>query len=164
VYLADGTPVDPPSPFTLRDANEFSGSPSQYRDGYIAQLQFLNNRLSSTIQDILLKSDQPPIIILLSDHGPGMLTDFSASENTCLAERFSNFAAFYLPGIDPGAIPQDITPVNVFRILFNEYFDAYLEVLENTNYFSTDPNGIYGVLDVTDQIGSKNHCSAVPAH
>jgi hypothetical protein len=158
VFLADGTPVDPPYPFTLSDANDYSGSHSEYRAGYLAQLQFLNNRLAAAIQKILLESKQPPIIILQSDHGPGMRTDFSAMENSCLAERFSNFFAFYLPGIDPGTIPQDITPVNLFRFLFNDYFDANLEILENKNYFSTHPGLIYRVQDVTDRVGTPDLC------
>lgn len=86
------------------------------------------------VDEILRNSEAPPIIIFQADHGPGMLTDFGSLENTCLRERFSIFAAYYLPGVREGVIPDDITPVNLFRIIFNEYFSTDYSLLPNRQY------------------------------
>ncbi|GEM_PF-5638360 len=64
-----------------------------------------------------------------------MWTDFRSSEATCLRERFSVFAAYSLPGMSPETVPEDITPVNLFRLAFNYAFGANLPYLENAYYY-----------------------------
>jgi hypothetical protein len=108
-------------------------------------------QLEHLIDTILRESKIPPIIILQADHGPGMLTNFASSDNTCLKERFSIFAAYYLPGIDKTVIPEDITPVNLFRIIFNQYFSANLSMMEDMQFFSTG-TCIYCAEDVTSRV------------
>jgi hypothetical protein len=104
------------------------------------------------VDSILEKSDTPPIIIFQADHGPGMLTDFRSSENTCLKERFSVFSAYYLPGVDKNVVPSDISDVNIFRIVFNQYFGADLPLLANKMYYYKDTIYIYRSEDVTSQL------------
>lgn len=140
VFDKNGNPLTPPhySSFKLIDANDYPGTQEQYRQGYIEQVQFINAQLVNMIDTIIENSETPPIIILQADHGPGMLTDFGSSENTCLKERFSPFAAYFLPGLDEDTIPPNITPVNLFRIIFNEYFGTDLPLLENSYYYYKD--------------------------
>ena len=102
------------------------------------------------VDDILANSDTPPIIILQADRGPGVFVDFSSSEKTCLNERFSPFAAYYLPGVDKSAIPPNISSVNIFRIVFNECFNTDLPLLENFYYF-TEPFLVYKMEDISIQ-------------
>jgi len=80
------------------------------------------------------------------------LTDFRSPTSTCLKERFSTFAAYYLPGVDKSAVPDDITPVNLFRVIFNEYFDTDLPLLDRKHYFSNGITKIYNETDVTSQV------------
>ena len=136
VYDKDGQPVQPSYNFTIKDANEFPGTREQYISGYVDQLQYLNRQLEKVIDSILEKSVNPPIIVLLADHGSRMLTDFSSPENSCFRESYSNFAAFYLPGQDVNVVPFDITPVNVFRLIFDQYFGTEMGLLENKYGFS----------------------------
>jgi len=123
------------SSFAMLDGNDYLGSREEYRVGYVKQMSYTNKEMIKVIDQILQKSDIPPIIIIQADHGSGMLTDFQNIENTCLQERFSPFAAYYLPGVNEEEIPSDITPVNLFRIIFNEYFDAELPLLENRYFY-----------------------------
>lgn len=101
----------------------------------------------------------PPIIILQADHGPGVLTDFNSIEDTCLPGRYSQFSAYYLPGMDLQKIPGDITPVNLFRIIFNEYFGTRLPMLENANYWPRYELAIYDLEDVTASVNNMDHCT-----
>jgi hypothetical protein len=155
VFDRNGSPVDSSASFSFRDANEYAGSLEEYRQRYLEQVQFVNRQLEQTIEAILAESTVPPIIILMADHGSGMLTDFSSSENTCLRERFSPFAAYYLPGVERSEIPPDISSVNLFRIIFDEYFDARLPLLENRQYFPRDTMHFYDFEDVTGQVNDQ---------
>lgn len=151
VFGADGVRLQPDYPFSFNDGSDFRDDPEVYRDGYTEQVQFINKQIIPLIDSILDSTDVPPIIILQADHGPGMLTDFKSLENTCLKERFSVFAAYHLPGMNPSDIPSDITPVNLFRIIFNQYFSAELPMLESRQYYYNDVH-IYDPIDVTSLV------------
>ncbi len=152
VVNKDGSPRDPGYSFTFNEANDFPLDDEDYRRGYVGQVQFVNNQIEHLVDTILRESTTPPIIIIQADHGSGLLTDFRSSDNTCLKERFSIFAAYYLPGIDKKNIPNDITPVNLFRIIFNQYFNANMPMLERFHYYYKDTVYIYRSEDVTSRV------------
>jgi hypothetical protein len=149
VLLADGSSVESSVAFTLETAGSLSVE--EQKEGYINEIEFLNKKLRITIEKILNDSETPPIIILQADHGSGLYLNFYSQEDSCMKERFSIFGAYYLPGKSTEAIPQNITPVNLFRIIFNEYFDADMGLLENHMYFSNG-NSMFDLDEVTDQI------------
>lgn len=149
VFDRNGEPLTPASRFNLNDANDFEGSGSEYQIGYIGQLEFVNSQMKLVIDAIVERSRTPPIILIQADHGSGLLTDFSSAENTCIKERFSPFAAYYLPGVDHEDIPQDLSTVNLFRMMFNEYFQADLPLLSNKQYYFRDTAYIFRLVDVT---------------
>jgi hypothetical protein len=159
VFSSDGSPLDPKYAFSFNDASDYPESSEEYRRQYVEQAQFLNSRLEPIIDAILQNSEEPPIIILQADHGPGMLTDFASAKNTCLAERFSTFSAYYLPGMDPNKIPDDITPVNLFRIIFDEYYGAQLPLLENALYYPREALSVYDLENVTSRVDNGQNCS-----
>jgi hypothetical protein len=76
--------------------------------------------------------------------------------NECLWERYSILNAYYFPDGNYGALYNSITPVNSFRVVFNQYFGTDLELLEDKNYYATWSRP-YVFSDVTDQARS---CSA----
>ena len=43
--------------------------------------------------------------------------------------------AYFLPGNGKQLLYESITPVNSFRIVFNHYFDADYELLEDKSYY-----------------------------
>lgn len=152
VFDAQGNPLTPNYPFSFADANDYPGTSEQYRSHYIGQVNFVNNQLEKMVDDILSNSKTPPIIVLQADHGPGLFTNFSSAENTCIGERFSIFGAYYFPRLDATQIPSDLTPVNTFRIVLNQYFDANLPLLENASYFYNGTNTIFDYRDVSSRI------------
>ncbi len=113
-------------------------------DLYLDQLIFINEKVRTLINEILLKSQEPPIVILQSDHGSrqtGKRRD---------AMRILN--AYYLPQVDSSALLyESVTPVNTFRIIFNHYFETNYELLDDQSY---DSNGDYPYqfINVTDEI------------
>lgn len=148
VFDAHGEPAQPSAGFSFNDAEDFKGSAEQYMDGYMGQVEFLNTRLREILSTILQQSDTPPIVIIQADHGSGLLTYFTSVEKTCIRERLSPFAAYYFPGMSAADIPDDLTPVNLFRLVFNEYFGGNFPLLENRYYYIADPLYIYRDVDV----------------
>jgi hypothetical protein len=93
--------------------------------GYADQVQFLNNRLPEIISAIIKNSSQKPIIIIQGDHGLD------------LENRSAILNAYYFPdnrGITD--LYPSISPVNSFRIIFNEYFGKNYPLLPDISYQS----------------------------
>jgi hypothetical protein len=155
VFDAKGKPINPDYPYTIIDNRYLITPPTKYEQGYLDQLSFINTQVLQVVDAILEKSAHPPIIIIQGDHGPGIFLDAQSAIPPCFDERFSILNAYYLPGLDPDAVPPDITPVNTFRMIFNEYFSANLELLPNHQYFS-QPEAIHQFKDVTDR--TDNAC------
>jgi hypothetical protein len=110
------------------------------KQAYIAQIVCLNRRLKSIVEHLIKDSPSPPIILLQSDHGHGRMPlhipDVRAVTPDRIAERADIFAAYYLPGADARIVSDSISPVNVFRMVFREYFKADLPPLPDRTYWS----------------------------
>jgi hypothetical protein len=101
-------------------------TPEEYKEGYGNQVQYIDSRMLEIVASIISSSRNPPIIILQGDHGPG----FSSNQ-----DRMSILNAYYLPG-DGSRIYGTITPVNTFRVIFDEYFHGGYHLLPDASYFS----------------------------
>jgi hypothetical protein len=151
VFDENGDPVNIGSGSTFNSPTEADVTRSEYRRLYVDQVRFINDQISGVVEEILQSSTVPPIIILQADHGSAMNVDFMDMENSCLKERYAIFAAYYLPGAEKETVPQDITPVNSFRVVLNEYFSADLNLLENRQYFTAGTN-LFELTEVTDLV------------
>ena len=89
------------------------------------------------VDKILIKKKKEAIIILQSDHGPGLLLDWENPTSKTYTERLPIFNAYYFPNKKITTITNSITPVNTFRILFNNFFNTKYEILGDKSYFST---------------------------
>ncbi len=151
----DGEAIDPGFGFTLNDGNHLIKEGRLVRDeylrGYVDQLMYTNRRLQSTLDEILSRSAEDPIIILQSDHGPGSGLDWDDPYNTDLKERLSILNAYYLPGKGSAELYAGITPVNTFRLILDLYFGTDCGLLEDRSYFSTWSHP-YAFIDVTNEL------------
>lgn len=96
--------------------------------GYIKQIKFMNSRLEGIVEKILQESENPPIIIIQGDHS---IEEFGAAE-----DRMKILYAIYLPDGDYSSFYPDITPVNTFRNVLNDYLGTDYPLLEDHSYFS----------------------------
>lgn len=156
IFTADGQPREPDRDFSYMDGSDFLGDRDEYITGYAQQVEYLNKLVLQGIDDILANSTTPPIIILQGDHGPGAYLEWNSLEQSCPKERTSILNAYYLPNADNSQLYENITPVNSFRVVLNQYFQANLPLLPDKTYFS----GYYPfeVIDVTDN--SMPACTA----
>jgi len=111
-------------PFVFTPDGKFRYPITADAKAYRDQVQFANNRLLEIIKTIIKKSPTKPIIILQSDHG-WVWGD----------QRNNNLSAFYMPDSDNNIIYPEISNVNTFRIIFNEYFGTNYELLPDTTYY-----------------------------
>lgn len=116
----------PPHVFNLDGSVNLQAEQIEGRVGYAIQMDYLNPQILEIVEKIIRNSSPDPIIILEGDHASGSYT------------RTSILAALYLPhGGSEGLYPQ-MSLVNSFRIIFNEYFGTDLALLEDKSYMHTE--------------------------
>jgi len=142
VFGPNGEPVIPGNPISSEIWDE--------KVAYIDQVKFSNNEIMKVIKEIL-DEDEKSIIILQSDHGSGFDGDWKNPDESMVLQRLSILNAYYVPKISENKFYDNITPVNSFRIIFNDYFSGNYEILEDKNYWT---NGYrpFDFQDVTEII------------
>jgi hypothetical protein len=156
VFGAYGEAVQPNRQFSGAEGSDFislGGTTDEYIRDYKRQLIYTNKKTKEMIDRIISNSPEPPVIILQSDHGPASALDWENISNTDLSlkERMCILNAYYLPDFDHEQLYDEITPVNTFRVVFNQYFGTEYGLLRDQSYFSTMRRP-YKFINVTDRI------------
>ena len=129
--------MSPHMPYVFDRHGNFLENPTNYweyenldksylRDLYLEQYIFVTNRMIDIITEILNTSNNDPVIVLLSDHGPRRPT--TGVEEAEHHHRILN--AVYFPDGDYNGLYDDIDPVYTMRVLFNKYFGINYELFE----------------------------------
>ena len=139
VFDAKGDPTYPPD--FWNDQRKYTGG--LYKKGYLNQVQFLNKSMLKAIDTIFAESKTPPVIIIQGDHGPWLQKN---------PEHFWILNAYYLPGHEDKLYPT-ISPINTFRVVFNEYFGGKYDMLKDVSYKST----VHNPFDVSEVEYSCNN-------
>lgn len=139
VFGPSGRATVPP---LYRNASaEFPTKMDWYRVAYADQVAYLNDRVLRIIDNILATSESEPVILLQGDHGP---------EQGGSSDRMAILSAYRLPGGN-GVIYPKISPVNSFRVVFNQVWDSDLPLLEDKAHFSTYNRPFdYSIIDNGD--------------
>ncbi len=134
---------------------KMSGKVWEHRENYINQLIFVNKKIKILVDELLDNSEAPPIIVFQSDHGSASLIShyvgWDNPTDEMLKERMRIFTACYLPPNNNGIMYESITSANVFRIIFNKYFEADYKLLDDQSYFSTYERP-YKFVNVTETV------------
>ncbi len=136
VFDRNGNPVKQPI-FRTEDPEDRAVRRHQ---AYLEQLIFINKKVQTLVDELLSKSDVPPIIILQSDTGPTKYIPKPESELTdknIMPERMNILNAYYFPKKNYELLYESITPVNSFRIVLNLYYDGNYELLNDESYWGT---------------------------
>jgi len=122
---------------------------------YINQMKYVNQQVEKMVDEILSKSKVPPIIILQADHGSASMISQNNSSgwkdpsDEMLVERMRILNACYLPSNDGSLLYDSATTVNTFRLIFNYYFGADYELLDDQSFFSSYDHP-YKLKNITD--------------
>jgi len=128
-------------------------------DNYVRQLTYLNQRLLAIVERIV-EHNPGAIVIIQADEGPHPVQrlrqgppyrwlEASVAE---LGEKLRILNAVRLPGVPDAELPEDLTPVNTFRLVLDRYFGADLDLLEDASYVFPDEDHLYTFVDVTDRL------------
>jgi hypothetical protein len=139
VFGPDGEPIERKTPFTLNDDQDVVRF-EDYALGYRDQVVYLNQRVLEIVASLIKASSQPPVIIIQGDHG---VPRISGSEDTILN-------AYYLPGGAEKELYPSITPVNTFRVIFNQYFAGQLPLLADQSCKQNSEHDPYSCVPVID--------------
>jgi hypothetical protein len=101
--------------------------------GYRNNTEFIDNWLPDVLQAIIEKSEVPPIIIIMGDHGP-------MGEAVTIEQRMSIITALLINEEAKVFLYDSITPVNLFRIIFNNYFGGEYLLLNDASYYAYSRN------------------------
>lgn len=129
-------------------------NPKEYRENYKEQVCYLSKRIVQMVKRILENSEKPPIIILQSDHGPSAEMDNFEPVQTNTSnfkERMAILNAYYFPDKNFSQLYSDISPVNTFCVVLNQYFDTDFELKNDSSYFS-NLKQIYDFINVTNEL------------
>ena len=121
---------------------------------YVDQHSWVDQQIKKLVTSL---TDRPageqPVIVLQADEGPypGEPTIWPAHPDPDQLEmKFDILNAYYLPGVPHSAVWPTITPVNTFRLILDEYFDAGLSRLPDREYSFADlSRHLYEFRDVT---------------
>ena len=97
--------------------------------GYVAAVTYINKIMLEIIPKLIRDSETPPIIVLAGDHG----TSWGGNLN-----EVKILATFFTPGSE-SLFYKTITPVNIFRIVFDAYFNGSFGLITDTSYLFTEP-------------------------
>lgn len=120
------------------------------RSDYVNQLEYVNKSIEDYLRYVINRTDSvKPVIILQSDHGPWIKD--SIPENIHEA-RTKILNAFYAPDEIKNKLYTTITPVNSFRIVFNEIFKTKFPLLDD---IPLDKNDLIGNPVFQNYLSSK---------
>lgn len=128
VFSADGSLLQDPGYYTGEMAGAVDDAYAQ--DGYTNQVEFISQAIAQISQEIIDRSENPPIIIIQGDHGWRG------------ANRHQILNLYYFPGEDYTNLYPEISPVNSFRVVLDELFGFDLPLLPdeiiNQETYSSD--------------------------
>jgi len=124
--------VSPHDPYIYGPNGEIlPEDPLNIEQAYIDQLNYINGQIFQVVQQIKNNTDGEAIIIIQGDHGAPI--EWSESEQNA---KLGILNAIYLPGLDGTKMwHQSISPVNTFRMIFNQYFGQNFEILPDLSIF-----------------------------
>jgi hypothetical protein len=130
---------------------------------YIKQLKCANTNILQTVDHILKNNPTDPIIIIQADEGPypiefrkNLELDWTKAPTKLLHQKDKILSTYYFPDRDYSQLYHDISPVNTFRVIFNQYFGTELPLLPDRHFFSEKKSKRFHLFEVTDKFHSQD--------
>jgi hypothetical protein len=140
----------PHPPFIFTAEGDFYWNEDEVA-GYLSNVEFIDSQIAGVVEEIIAKSEIPPVIIIMGDHGP---SGVPSKDQPRL--RMSILNAYYVNEAAKKDLYPGITPVNSFRVVFNNYFGTDYPLLEDIAYHA----GRFA--DFTPENAVSNECEAAP--
>lgn len=112
----------------LYDYSELKKDYLQNDSTYLGYLQYTNKELLKFVGNILKQNRNPPIIVLMSDHG---WRHYPSTKDP--RYRYMNLLSVYLPDKKYEQFSDSITNVNLFRTILNKSFCQKFPLLKDSS-------------------------------
>ena len=117
-----------------RNSSELAVEKSGYPvDSYTGYLPYTNNKIMQLVDTLQKNTYRSAVIIIMGDHGYRMATNDSSNYHF-----FQNLNAVFFPNGSRPNMPDNISGVNQFRIIFNQLFHQGFPMLKDTCVFLKD--------------------------
>jgi hypothetical protein len=118
--------VSPHDPYIFGPNGEWLDSdPEDTVQAFLDQTTYINTQILQVVENIIQTADGPTVIILQGDHGAPV--DWPAGQEV---NKLGILNTLYFTDQDGREnLYPSLSPVNTFRMIFNKYFDAELEIL-----------------------------------
>lgn len=133
LFVADFGPEVPAAAEhgSARDALPFS----QFGPYYAGQAAYVRLRLEQALGSLLAQARKRPLLVIVqSDHGPGLFLFANYPDKTRQPEGFANYLAVRASPPLAVRLPDTTTPVNLFPLLFNQVFGTSLPLREDRHF------------------------------
>jgi hypothetical protein len=166
----------PHDPFTFNGDGSISISPGTdnyekpIKEKYLGQIQYISNQIQTIVEQINQKSDKKAVILLNADEGPypwdmnkslGLgsteqtdinLQDMTKYPDDWLKMKFGILQAVQIPEMSKND-EQNLSSVNLFRIVLNNYLGYQLDYLPYCAYaFNKGDKFEYKYQDITGKL------------
>lgn len=130
---------------------EFDGHVWDDKEGYIGQVKFINKEITRILEIILRDGSPNPIIVMQGDHGPQSygMPDLLDLKPEAVKERAGILNAYLVPDHAKSKLYPSITPVNSFRLILKQCFNADYDLLDDKTY-AYWPGWFEKYLNITD--------------
>jgi hypothetical protein len=124
--------------------------------GYLNEIEFINKKMINISTEILTHSNNS-IIIIQGDTGSSILNNPNMDD--FVKKRLSILFAIHFPDSDKEWFPNTTTSANIYRIIFNQYFESNYELLPDRYFYNSNydkkNNTNSEFIEVTNMIISK---------
>lgn len=125
--------------------------------GFLDQTAYVNLIIEDLVTRLQAQDREPPVIIITSDEGPFPAdreggVPWQEQSDDSLRIKTGIINAFYFPDGQYDELSDGITPVNIFRVVFNAIFGTQFELLPDRVFVSPNDGSLYEFHDVTERV------------
>jgi Sulfatase len=162
---AEGNLRNTRAPALIHDGNMWrtiaQHSGDSYRAGYVDAVRYLNDRVTRVVRAIADRPSRPALVLIHSDHGPGLEVEWEDPGATNMRERMGVLLAVRFPQGGAPGFGEAATLVNAYRSVINGALKLQLPSLEDRSYFSTRSRP-FEYIDVTDRARCRGCTNGQP--
>lgn len=119
---------------------------------YLDSIRYANRRILDILEAINRNSGRDAVVIIQADEGPysTLIKPDSEWENPYSRIRFRSqiINAMRIPGVTRDDFYHKISPVNTFRLVFNQLFGTALPILKDKTLLSVSPKDLYSFKNI----------------
>ncbi len=128
--------------------------------GYLEHLKCATRTAQEIISYIKASTQGNAIIVMVADEGASSSkysqvkksNNWVSTSDQALHERANVLTAYYFPDQDYARLSDDMSSINAFRTVFDQYFNIPMSPLETKVYGFKDSKKLFDLVDITDRL------------